>query len=138
MAELESGGNLVASGEPVVAPTPATAVSASNGQRNIATFVGGAVGSLTFHRFGWIGVTTAAAALSIGGLLGTLGTAPTREPALHLGNAAKLRSIPGINHDMDPDEEDPSVVDEAPVVSRGHRRSACVAGRVRSPTSLPR
>ncbi|WP_199850580.1 MFS transporter [Streptomyces sp. CMB-StM0423] len=36
--------------------------------------IGSAIGSLAYDHFGWTGATTTAATLSIGGLLGTLGT----------------------------------------------------------------
>ena len=44
-----------------------------------------AAGSLAYDHFGWTGATTTAAALSIGGLLGTLGThQPEKQhPARH-------------------------------------------------------
>ena len=54
-----------------------------------AMFLGGAIGSaagsLAYDHFGWTGATTTAAALSIGGLLGTLGThQPEKQhPARH-------------------------------------------------------
>jgi predicted MFS family arabinose efflux permease len=56
-----------------------------------AMFIGGAigsaVGSLAYDRFGWTGATMTAAALSIGGLLGTLGA--RRPEKQHLARQAE-------------------------------------------------